>query len=105
NVHVNASGLFASGDTLYVGERTGGVTITDLYRKDPGAIHLTGLEPIVDGVARLRAKGPIGATVQLQKLENGTWKPLQPITTDASPIDITDPNASGDIQLYRIAAP
>lgn len=105
NVHVDVAGLFASNDTLYVGERTGGITITDLYRKDPGAIHLTGLEPVLDGVARLRAKGPTGQTVRLEKLENGQWKPVQPITTDTSPIDVTDPNGSANIQIYRVAAP
>jgi hypothetical protein len=105
NLQVNVASLFASNDTLYVGERAGGLTILDLFRPNARSLRLTALEPILEGVARVRATAPAGETVQIEKLENGVWTPWKPLTAANSPIDLADPQASSTIQIYRIAKP
>ncbi len=105
NVQVNVGTLFASNDTLYIAERDGALVILDLFRKDARSMRLTGLEPVLDGVVRLRANGPPGETVQIEKFQEGVWKPWKPLTSGSSPADFIDPEGSATLQMYRIAKP
>lgn len=105
NVQVNVSGLCATGDTLYIGEGTSGLTITDLFRPDADAVRLTSLSPFGNGVARIRATGPAGKVAQIERFKDGAWKPWKPFSGGYAPIDVSDPEGSAQIQLYRIVAP